>query len=170
VEQLVSGHAFADLDNQSVAPDAPSAPSVLLMVRHSFWDLTWHVVTFLVVVPLLIAYVPRTWWQYGWLVPVLWFLALVAIGTYKRFSFAMRIYADRVSVVEGFWSKESSEFFIRDIRSIDVKQGIWARIVNIGDVTISTAASVEGAEEAASVARPRMIKDLLISLRQKSAA
>ena len=39
----------------------------------------------------------------------------------------MRVYTDRVSVEEGFFAKETSEFFIKDIRSIDVRQGgiVW---------------------------------------------
>ena len=81
----------------------------------------------------------------------------------------MRIYSDRVSVEKGFWSKESSEFFIKDIRSIDVKQGVWGRLVGIGDVTISTAATVDAAEEAHGVADPNRIKELLIGQRQHEA-
>ena len=80
----------------------------------------------------------------------------------------MRIYSDRVSVEEGFWSKETSEFFIKDIRSIDVRQGVWGRLFGIGDVTISTAATVDAAEEARGVAQPNRIKELLISQRQQS--
>jgi len=51
-----------------------------------------------------------------------------------------------------------------------VKQGLWGRLVNIGDVTISTAATVDAAEEARGVAQPLRIKELLISQRQQSAA
>ena len=80
----------------------------------------------------------------------------------------MRIYSDRVAIEEGFWSKETSEFFIKDIRSIDVKPGIWGRMVGIGDVTISTAATVDAAEEAHGVAQPKRIKERLISQRQSS--
>ena len=80
----------------------------------------------------------------------------------------MRIYSDRVSVEEGFWSKESSEFFIKDIRSIDVRQGVWGRLVDIGDVTISTAATVDAAEVAHGVPQPKRIKELLIAQRQQS--
>ena len=86
----------------------------------------------------------------------------------RRHSFVMRIYSDRVSVEEGFWSKESSEFFIKDIRSIDVRQGFWGRLVNIGDVTISTAATVEAAEKASGIPQPKRIKELLIGQRQQS--
>ena len=86
----------------------------------------------------------------------------------RRHSFVMRIYADCVSVEEGFLAKESSEFFIKDIRSIDARQGVWGRLVGIGDVTISTAATIDAAEEARGVPRSNRIKDLLIAQRQQS--
>ena len=86
------------------------------------------------------------------------------IALYRRYSFMMRIYTDRVSVEEGFFAKETSEFFIKDIRSIDVRQGVWGRLVGIGDVTISMAATVDAAEEAHGVPQPNRIKDLLIGL------
>lgn len=108
-----------------------------------------------------------SWWNFGWHLLFCWLLVPLLIALYRRHSFVMRVYSDRVSVEEGFWSRESSEFFIKDIRSIDVRQGVWGRLVGIGDVTISTAASVEAAEEACGIAEPQRIKELLISLRQQ---
>jgi uncharacterized membrane protein YdbT with pleckstrin-like domain len=125
------------------ANDAAAAPQeVLLEVRPSWWNYVWHLLFCWLLVPLFIA-------------------------LYRRHSFLMRIYADRVSIDEGFWAKETSEFFIKDIRSIEVRQGFWGRIANIGDVTISTAATVEAAEVAAGVATPQQIKELLIAQRQR---
>lgn len=109
-----------------------------------------------------------SWWKFGWHLLFSWLLIPLCIALYRRHSFVMRIYSDRVSVEEGFWSKESSEFFIKDIRSIDVRQGVWGRLVGIGDVTISTAATVDAAEEARGVAQPNRIKELLIARRQQS--
>jgi uncharacterized membrane protein YdbT with pleckstrin-like domain len=126
------------------ALDAVDAQSVLLEVRPSWWNFGWHLLFCWLLVPLLIA-------------------------LYRRHSFVMRIYSDRVSIEEGFWSKEASEFFIKDIRSIDVRQGVWGRLAGIGDITISTAATVDAAEEARGVPQPKRIKDLLISQRQLSA-
>jgi len=110
-----------------------------------------------------------SWWNFGWHLLFCWLLVPLFIALYRRHSFVMRIYSDRVSVEEGFWSKETSEFFIRDIRSIDVRQGIWGRMAGIGDVTISTAAAVDAAEVAHGVPQPNRIKELLISRRQQSA-
>ena len=110
-----------------------------------------------------------SWWNYFWHLVFFWLLIPLFIALYRRYSFVMWIYADRVSIEEGFWSKETSEFFIRDIRSIDVRQGLWGRMIGVGDVTISTAATVDAAEEAHGVADPKGIKELLITQRQKIA-
>lgn len=109
-----------------------------------------------------------SWWNFGWHLLFCWLIVPLLVALYKRHSYLMRIYSDRVSIEEGFWAKEASEFFIKDIRSIDVRQGFWGRLVGIGDVTISTAASVEAAEVAGGVAEPNEIKDMLIAQRQQS--
>jgi uncharacterized membrane protein YdbT with pleckstrin-like domain len=137
------GAAAGAARDQARALDAVGTQSVLLEVRPSWWNFGWHLLFCWLLVPLLLA-------------------------LYRRHSFLMRIYSDRVSIEEGFWSKETSEFFIKDIRAIDVRQGVWDRLVGIGDVTISTAAAVDAAEEARGVADPKQIKDLLIAQRQQS--
>ena len=138
-----NGAATPSPATQASAMEAVDTQAVLMEVRPSWWNFTWHLLFFWLLIPLLVA-------------------------LYRRHSFVMRIYSDRVSVEEGFWSKETSEFFIKDIRSIDVRQGVWGRLVGIGDVTISTAATVDAAEEALGVAQPKQIKELLISQRQQS--
>jgi len=47
------------------------------------------------------------------------------IALYRRHSYVMRIIRSRFGR-ERFLVQESSEFFIKDIRSIDVRQGVWA--------------------------------------------
>lgn len=123
--------------------NAPDTQTILLEVRPSWWNFGWHLVFAWLLIPLLIAF-------------------------FRRNSFVMRIYPDRVSIEEGYFSKETTEFFIKDIRSIEVVQGMWGRLVGIGNVTISTAATVDAAEEAAGVPNPGEIKDLLIARRQQS--
>jgi len=128
----------------SKAPvNAPDTQTILLEVRPSWWNFGWHLVFSWLLIPLMVAY-------------------------YRRNSFVLQIYSDRVSIEEGFFAKETSEFFIKDIRSIDVNQGLWGRMVGIGNVTISTAATIDAAEEAVGVPNPNQIKDLLISRRQQS--
>jgi hypothetical protein len=123
-------------------PSLPSSGELLREVRPSWMGLFWYLFFFFLIVPLLIA---------------LW----------KRYSFVMRIYADRVSIEEGLLTKEFTEFFIKDIRSIDVSQSVTGRIFDVGDVTISTAATVDAAEVAEGVPHPTQIRDLLIGQRQR---
>ncbi len=111
-----------------------------------------------------------SWWNFGWHLAFCWLVIPLLVALYRRHSYLMRIYSDRVSIEEGFWSKETSEFFIKDIRSIDVRQGVWGRMAGIGDVTISTAATVDAAETASGVADPNQIKDMLIAQRQQAAS
>jgi membrane protein YdbS with pleckstrin-like domain len=138
-----SAAAIPSTAAQTTAMDAVDTQAVLMEVRPSWWNFGWHLLFFWLLVPLFIA-------------------------LYRRHSFRMLIYSDRVSIEEGFWSKETSEFFIKDIRSIDVRQGIWGRMAGIGDVTISTAATVDAAEEARGVSQPKRIKELLIAQRQSA--
>ncbi|MCG3147508.1 MAG: hypothetical protein PCFJNLEI_00948 [Verrucomicrobiae bacterium] len=109
-----------------------------------------------------------SWWTFGWHLLFAWLVIPLLVALYRRHSFVCRIYADRVSIEDGFFSKETSEFFIKDIRAVDVRQGLWGRMVGIGDVTISTAAAVEAAEVLRGVPQPNRIKDLLITQRQQT--
>lgn len=127
------------------AASASNPGQLLREVRPSWWNFFWHLLFFWLVVPLIIA-------------------------LYRRHTYLMKIYSDRVSIEEGFWSKETSEFFIKDIRAVDLRQGFWKRVLGIGDLTISTAATVDAAETAEGVANPNEIKDLLIELRQSANA
>lgn len=164
--------AQKDLAAVQIVPNpTPATPvdpnSILMSVRQSWWNFSWQVFVFVIAMPLLIYFLPADWWSWFWAAPVGWVVYVFMHTWYHRKSFVMNIYPDRVSVIEGFVSKETSEFFIRDIRSIDIRQGFWDRIVNIGNVTISTAASAEASEMAEGVPRPREIKELLISRRQQ---
>src|SRR5204863_4816365 len=52
-----------------------------------------------------------SWWKFGWHLVFAWLLIPLLVALYRRHSFVMRIYFDRVSIIEGFFAKESREFF-----------------------------------------------------------
>ena len=130
-----------DAASRTAASGSPAAP--LLEVRPSWWNFFWHFVFAWLIVPLVIA---------------LW----------KRHALVLRVYPDRIRIERGLLSKEYRELFIGDIRSIDVDQGLWGRIVGVGNLTISTAATVDAAEFMPGVPRPLRIKDLIIAQRQQT--
>ena len=107
-----------------------------------------------------------SWWNYFWYLVFFWLLIPVLVAVCRRNALLMRIYSDRVALERGLFTKEYREFFIKDIRSIDVDQTILERLVGIGDLTISTAATLDAAEVIPGVPAPTRIKDLLITQRQ----
>jgi uncharacterized membrane protein YdbT with pleckstrin-like domain len=107
-----------------------------------------------------------SWWHFFWYLAFAWLLIPWLIAWLKRRQTLMRVYADRVSLERGLLRKCYREFFIRDIRSIDIDQGMLAKLVGIGDVTFSTAASQDGAECIEGIPNPQQIRDLVIAHRQ----
>ena len=113
-----------------------------------------------------LAEVRPSWWQYFWYLVFFWLLIPLLVAWWKRSSVRMRVYPDRIVLDRGLVSKCSRELFIRDIRSVDIDQGLLARLVKIGDLTISTAASADAVEQIAGIPDPKSIRDLIISRRQ----
>jgi uncharacterized membrane protein YdbT with pleckstrin-like domain len=120
-----------------------SEEKLLLEARPAWWNFFWHFVFFWLIIPLIIA---------------LW----------KRRALVLRVYDDRVSLETGVLSKNFVELFIKDVRTINIKQSIVQRIFKIGDVMIATA-GISGYELVAyGLPGPKRIKDLIIEQRQKS--
>ena len=123
-------------------PAAPTANELLAEVRPSCWNYFWHWVFFFLIVPPITA-------------------------ACRRASTVLRVYPNRVTLERGLFSKCYQDFLPRDIRSIDVDQGFLARLVGIGDITISTAATVEAAEKIEGIPDPKGIRELILAQRGK---
>lgn len=126
---------------QAAAPVPPATTEVLAEVRPSWWGYFWHLVFFWLIVPWIVA-----WWQRG--------------GT------VLRIYPGRIVLERGRFSKCYREFMVRDIRAIDIDQSFVDRMVGIGDITISTAATTDASEQMRGIPDPQAIRDLILSERQ----
>jgi uncharacterized membrane protein YdbT with pleckstrin-like domain len=116
----------------------------------------------------LLIEVRPSWWRYFWLLLFFWLLIPLLIACIKRSSTILRVYRGRITLERGIFSKCYREFFVRDIRSIDIDQSFLARIVNIGDLTISTAATQDASEHMEGVPGPQRIRDLIIAQRQET--
>jgi len=121
----------------------PTAPSsdVLAEIRPSWWGYFWYLFFFWLIVPPFIA-----WWQ--------------------RASILLRIYPGRVTVERGLFSKSFREFRARDIRSIDIDQSFLDRVLGIGDLSISTAATTDASEQLKGIPRPHDVRDLILTQRE----
>ena len=109
-----------------------------------------------------------SWWHFFWHLLFAWLIVPLLVALWKRHSLLLRVYQDRVTLERGVLSKEYREFFIGDIRSVDVGQGLLGRLLGFGDLTISTAATVDAAESMPGLPHPLRIKDLIIAQRQQA--
>jgi hypothetical protein len=136
------GFPVAEQVAATPGPDghSPAADELLAEVRPSWWNYFWYWVFFFLIVPPIIA-------------------------ACRRASTILRVYPNRVTLERGLFSKCYQDFLPRDIRSIDIDQSFIARMVGIGDITISTAATVEAAEKIEGIPDPKGIRELILKQR-----
>lgn len=113
----------------------------------------------------LLAEIRPSWWGFFWHLFFFWLIVPPIIAYFRRASTVLRVYKSRVTVERGLFSKCYQDYNPRDIRSIDVDQNFGQRLIGIGDLTLSTAATVEGAEELRSIPDPQGVRDLILAQR-----
>jgi hypothetical protein len=106
-----------------------------------------------------------SWWGYFWHLFFFWLIVPPIIAYFSRASTVLRIFPNRITLARGLLSKCYRDYNPRDIRSIDIDQGFLQRMVGVGDLTISTAASAEGAEKIKSIPDPMGLRDLILAQR-----
>jgi membrane protein YdbS with pleckstrin-like domain len=113
----------------------------------------------------LLAEVRPSWWNYFWYLFFFFLIVPPIIVAYRRASTVLRVYTNRITLERGLISKCYQDYLARDIRSIDIDQGLLARMVGIGDITISTSATVEAAERVQGIPNPKAIRELILKQR-----
>ena len=116
----------------------------------------------------LLAEVRPSWWNYFWHWFFFFLIVPPIIATARRASTVLRIYTNRITLERGLFSKCYQDYLPRDIRSIDIDQSFLARLVGIGDLTLSTAATVEAAEKIEGIPDPKGIRELILAQRGNS--
>src|SRR5215471_17850390 len=113
----------------------------------------------------VLAEIRPSWWGYFWHLFFFWLIVPPIIAAFHRAATVLKIYAERIHLERGFFSKCYRDYNPHDIRSIDIDQSFLQRLVGIGDITISTAATVEAAERINSIPDPKSIRDLILAPR-----
>ena len=113
----------------------------------------------------LLAEVRPSWWGYFWHLFFFWLIVPPIIAYFRRNSTVLRIFPNRVMLARGLLSKCYRDYNPRDIRSIDIDQSFLQRMVGVGDLTISTAATAEGAEQIKAIPDPQGVRDLILAQR-----
>jgi uncharacterized membrane protein YdbT with pleckstrin-like domain len=113
----------------------------------------------------VLAEIRPSWWGYFWYVFFFWLIIPPIIAYFRRASTVLRIYPHRVTLERGLMSKSYQDINPKDIRSIDIDQSVFQRLVGIGTLTLSTAATVDAAEELRSIPDPKAVRDLILAQR-----
>lgn len=113
----------------------------------------------------LLAEVRPSWWKFFWYLVFAWLIVPWIVAWSRRRSVVLRIYPGRITLERGLLSKSYRELIVHDIRSVEIDQGLLARIVGIGDLTISTAARVDADEEIGGISNPKAVRDLILAQR-----
>jgi uncharacterized membrane protein YdbT with pleckstrin-like domain len=137
---IAAKQAQAQAATSTVEPLPAAKTEVLAEVRPSWWGFFWHLFFFWLIIPPIIAY-------------------------FRRASTVLRIYPQRITVERGLLSKCYQDYHPWDIRSIDVDQSFFQRLVGVGTLTLSTSATVEAAERLTSIPDPRGVRDLILAQR-----
>ena len=112
-----------------------------------------------------LAQVRPSWWGYFWHLFFFWLIVPPIIAYFHRNATLLRVFPDRVTVARGLLNKCYRDYNPRDIRSVDIDQTFFQRLVGVGDLAISTAASAEGAEQLKSIPDPMGVRDLILAQR-----
>lgn len=113
----------------------------------------------------LLAEVRSSWWRYFWHLVFFWLIVPLFVAWYRRASVVLRVFPNRITLERGVFSKCYQDYLPRDIRSIDIDQSFLGRLVGIGDVTISTAATAEGSEKIEGIPDPKGLRELILAQR-----
>jgi len=115
----------------------------------------------------LLIEVRQSWWKFFWHLLFFWLIVPLIVALCRRASMILRIYRNRITIERGLFSKCYQDYLPRDIRAIDVDQSFLARLVGIGNITISTAATEEASEKIEGIPDPRGIRELILAQRGK---
>ncbi len=112
-----------------------------------------------------LAEIRPSWWGFFWHLFFFWLLVPPIVAYFRRNSTVLRIFPERITVERGLFSKCYQDYNPHDIRSIDIDQTFLQRMIGIGDITISTAATVDAAEQLKSIPDPKAVRDLMLAQR-----
>lgn len=115
-----------------------------------------------------LAEVHPSWWGYFWYWVFFFLVIPPVVAWLKRGATVLRIQADRITIERGILSKCYQDYHPRDIRSIDVDQTFLQRLLGIGDLMISTSATVEASERLSSIPDPQGVRELILAQRGRS--
>lgn len=92
---------------------------------------------------------------------VLWGLAAVAVVVlvYRRFLWRFEVDETRIKTHRGIVSRNQQSVRLKDLRSIELRQSIFQRLFNVGNMAFYTAGSAEAEVHFHGVKNPIAVRD-----------
>ncbi len=94
-------------------------------------------------------------------VGMMWAIALAAIGVvfYRKYSWKFTIDDVRVSNHRGLVARNQKAVRISDMRSVELRQGVVQRLLNIGDLAFYSAGSASAEVLFKGIKNPAIVRD-----------
>ena len=109
-----------------------------------------------------------SWWRFFWHLFFCWLIIPLIIAIVKRNSLVLRVYRDRLNLEIGWLSKRILDIYIADMRTLEVKQTLWQRMLNIGRLEIDTAGSADDVLVADGIPDPIGVRNRIQELRRRA--
>ena len=111
-------------------------------------------------------------WNYFWVIlvgiitiPAIFGIVILALVIIEITCTSYELTTHRIIVRRGWISKLQNEIWIKDMRGVNLVQGIWQRIIGVGNVAIGTAATAGAEISIAGVNNPAEVIEKINSLR-----
>ncbi len=148
----------------------------MMNVRPSWWNFFWHILICWVIAPGGVLYLKYEGFfakvdPLYWRVTMYFVFGCVVVTfiviLWGKLSLKFTVHEDRVVLKKGVLSKDIKEIFIKDIRTIDIKQSLVQRIIGIGDVMIASSGTSGYEMYARGLPNPNGIREIILKFREK---
>lgn len=108
-----------------------------------------------------------SWWNFVVYLLFFWLIIPLLIVLWKRADLRLLVYSDRIILEKGVLSRNLTEVFISDIRTVNITQTFLQRVFNVGNISIASAGIAGYEEVAKGMPNPLKIRELIVELRSK---
>ena len=137
---------LASRDNQQPQGKTPEKETMNYIARPAWLNQWWQIgIMFLMPFVLVLAYLKGNLYfspenlRVVYVVIAAVFVYLIAVVTYRRYSWAYAINGETIESREGLIARKVKSIRIQDLRNINVNQSLVERILGVGDVEFSSA-------------------------------
>jgi len=166
---------LASRDNQQPQGKSPEKETMNYIARPA-WLNQWWQIAVAVLLPFVFVLAYLKGYQYFssenlrvvLVVIVAVFVYLVAGVIYRRYSWAYMINGETIESREGLIARKVCSIRVRDLRNINVRQTLWQRLMDVGDVEFSSAGGSGIEVSFRGVSDPLQVKSLAQRMQGKS--